>query len=125
MDPEGGRTRRPTQTVRHTCSGNLGIVKILRYIRSDIYTAKIHRKFFWQEDGQRCPVHNGKSGTVERIIPYGNLSEKTTSSHIDVHHISIFALLKYIDLYAVPDLPIGSIGLSLGPQHLGASDQGA
>jgi hypothetical protein len=29
---------RPTQTVRHTCSGNLRIVKILRYIRSDMYT---------------------------------------------------------------------------------------
>ena len=26
--PEGGR---PTQAVRHTCSGKLGIVKILRY----------------------------------------------------------------------------------------------
>ena len=29
----------PTQAVRHTCSGNLGIVKILPYIRSDMYTA--------------------------------------------------------------------------------------
>jgi hypothetical protein len=29
----------PTQAVRHACSGNLGIVKILRYIRSDMYTA--------------------------------------------------------------------------------------
>ena len=29
----------PTQAVRHTCSGNLGIVKILCYIRSDMYTA--------------------------------------------------------------------------------------
>jgi hypothetical protein len=28
----------PTQAVRHTCSGNLRIVKILRYIRSDMYT---------------------------------------------------------------------------------------
>jgi len=42
----------PTQAVRHTCSGNVGIVKILRYIRSDMYTTKIHRKKkFWQEDG--------------------------------------------------------------------------
>jgi hypothetical protein len=33
---------RPTQTVSqcHTCSGNLGIVKILRYIRSDMYTVR-------------------------------------------------------------------------------------
>jgi len=39
LGPEGGRLGRPTQAVRHTCSGNLGIqnvVKILRYIRSDM-----------------------------------------------------------------------------------------
>ena len=39
MGPEGGRPGRPTQAVGHTCSRNLGIVKILRYIRSDMYTA--------------------------------------------------------------------------------------
>ena len=39
LGPEGGRPGRPTQAVRHTCSGKLGIVKILRYIRSDMYTA--------------------------------------------------------------------------------------
>ena len=33
LGPEGGRPGRPTQTVRHTCSGNLGIVKILCYVR--------------------------------------------------------------------------------------------
>ena len=38
MGPEGGRSGSPTQAVRHTCSGNLGIVKILRYIRSDMCT---------------------------------------------------------------------------------------
>ena len=32
LDPEGGRPGRPTQAVRHTCSVNLGIVKIIRYI---------------------------------------------------------------------------------------------
>ena len=36
LGPEGGRPGRPTLAVRHTCSGNLGIAKILRYIRSDI-----------------------------------------------------------------------------------------
>jgi len=36
LGPEGGRPGRPTQAVGHTCSGQLGIVKILRYIRSDI-----------------------------------------------------------------------------------------
>ena len=39
MGPEGGRLDRPTQAVRQTCSGNLGIVKILCYIRSDMCTA--------------------------------------------------------------------------------------
>jgi len=70
LGPEGGRPGRPTQTVRHTCSGNLGIVKILRYIRSDMYD--VH---FWQEDGPplangalclSTPKHNGKSGTAGR-----------------------------------------------------------
>ena len=28
LGPERGRPGRPTQAVRHTCSGNLGIVKI-------------------------------------------------------------------------------------------------
>ena len=44
LGPEGGRPGRCTQAVRHTCSGNLGIVKILRYIRSDMYTASFGRK---------------------------------------------------------------------------------
>ena len=39
LGPEGGKPGRPTQAVRHKCSGNLGIVQILRYIRSDMYTA--------------------------------------------------------------------------------------
>jgi hypothetical protein len=39
MGPEGGRPNMPTQAQRHTCSINLGIVKILLYIRSDMYTA--------------------------------------------------------------------------------------
>jgi hypothetical protein len=39
LGPEGGRPGKPTQAVRHTCSGKLGIVKILRYIRSEMYTA--------------------------------------------------------------------------------------
>ena len=48
MGPAGGRPGRPTHAVRYTCSGNLGIVKILRYIRSDRYTGSA--KVFWQED---------------------------------------------------------------------------
>jgi hypothetical protein len=32
LDPEGGRLGRPTQAVRHTCSVNLGIIKILKLL---------------------------------------------------------------------------------------------
>jgi len=52
----------PTQPVRHTCSGNLGIVKILRYIRSDIVKKNLagrHRVLCLS-----TPKHNGKSGTA-------------------------------------------------------------
>lgn len=38
LGPDRGRTGRPTKAVRHTCPGK-GIVKILRYIWSDMYTA--------------------------------------------------------------------------------------
>ena len=41
LGPEGGRPDRPTQAVRHACSGSLGIVNILRYIKSDMYTASV------------------------------------------------------------------------------------
>jgi hypothetical protein len=34
LGPEGGRPDSPTQTVRHTCSANVGIVKILRYFKN-------------------------------------------------------------------------------------------
>ena len=39
IGPEGGRPSMPTQAERHTCSVNLGIVTILLYIKSDMYTA--------------------------------------------------------------------------------------
>ena len=38
LGPEGGRPGRPAQAVGHTYAGNLGTVKILRYLRSDMYT---------------------------------------------------------------------------------------
>ena len=64
LGPEGGRPGRPTQVVRHACSGNLGIVQLLRYIRSAMYTAFFGRKM--APPGQRGLVlkHNGKSGTA-------------------------------------------------------------
>ena len=74
LGPEGGRPGRPTRAVRHTCSGNLGIVKILRYIRSDICTlrksiVKTNLAGRWAPwpTGALCLStlkHNGKSGTA-------------------------------------------------------------
>jgi hypothetical protein len=85
---EGGRPGRPTQAVGHTCSGNLGIVQILRYIRSDMYTA-----FFWQEDAPlvnealclSTPKHNGKSGTEVKDGRRARNKYKHTSTHIIYH----------------------------------------
>ena len=65
LGPEGDRPGRPTQAVRHTCSGNLRIVEILRCFRSDKFKIPPHKQksvvknFFWKEDippGQRGPV---------------------------------------------------------------------
>ena len=58
VDPVG------TQTVRRTCSGNLGIVKILRYQTSK---TMFDRKMGPLANGALClntPKHNGKSGTA-------------------------------------------------------------
>jgi len=66
LGPEGSRPGSPTQAVRHTCSGNLGIVKILRYISSDMYTASATQEDGPLANGALCfstPKHNGKSGT--------------------------------------------------------------
>jgi hypothetical protein len=38
VGPEGGRPDRHTQAVSYTSSGKLGIAKILRYVRSHMYT---------------------------------------------------------------------------------------
>ena len=80
MGPEGGRPGMPAHTVRHTCSGNLGIVNILRYIRSDKFKIapykqnSIVKKFFGRmivpTNGALClstpktPKYYGKSGIV-------------------------------------------------------------
>ena len=63
MGSEGGRPGSLTQAVRHTCSGKLGIVKILCYIVKKMFlTGSLH---LWAM-GALClsiPKHNGKSGT--------------------------------------------------------------
>ena len=77
LGPEGC-TCRPTHAVRYTCSGNLGIVKILRSIRSDMYTAFATNSR--QEDapppalanGDLClntPKHSGKSDIYLLVDP--------------------------------------------------------
>jgi len=39
LGPEGDRPGMPTQALRHTCSGNLGIIKILCYIVKKMFLA--------------------------------------------------------------------------------------
>ena len=36
LGPEGGRPGKAYKAVRPTCPGNLGIIQILRYIRTDM-----------------------------------------------------------------------------------------
>jgi hypothetical protein len=75
LGPEGGRPGSPTQAVRHTCSGNVGIVKILCYIRSYMYTASARRAPL--VNGALClstPKHNGKSGTDWLCLIVFNIS---------------------------------------------------
>ena len=52
----------PTQAVGHTCSGNLGIVKILQIVKKNNFGRKIGPL----ANCDLClstPKHNGKSGT--------------------------------------------------------------
>jgi hypothetical protein len=59
LGPEGGRPGRSTQAVRHTCSRNLGIVKIFEiapHKQKSIIKKKISRKMP-PPPGQRGPVH--------------------------------------------------------------------
>jgi hypothetical protein len=51
LGPEGGRPGRPTQTVRHTCSGNLGIDKILKLHH-------ISKNPPWEKQ-KKCPNNTG------------------------------------------------------------------
>ena len=64
MNPEGGRPGSPTQAVKYTCSGKLGMIKIY-YVRHR--KKKVGRKMGPLPNGALClstPNHNGKSGTV-------------------------------------------------------------
>jgi hypothetical protein len=70
LGSEGGRPGSLTQAVRHTCSGNLGIVKILCYIvKKNVFD----RKMGPLANGALClstPKHNGKSGTGHEVSIY-------------------------------------------------------
>ena len=69
LGPEGGRPGRTTQTVRHTCSGKLGIAKILRYNRSDMYTASsTNQKLLYITQSSNPPntvLHRSHNETVK------------------------------------------------------------
>jgi hypothetical protein len=54
VDPVG------TQAVMHTCSGNFGIVKILRYIRSVMYDAPPYPPLANETLYLSTHKHNGK-----------------------------------------------------------------
>jgi hypothetical protein len=61
---ESGRT---TQTVMHTCSGKLGIVKIVCYIRSDMYTASSQtRSYYILHKAPTCSTLSYTSHTMKQ-----------------------------------------------------------
>jgi len=79
LGPEGGRPGIGLH--RQLDSGKLGIVKILRYIRSDMYTG---RKIPPLGNGALClstPKHSGKSGT-DVALNNNNLSLTVVSTDI-------------------------------------------
>jgi hypothetical protein len=82
LGPEGGRPGRPTQVVRHACSGNLGIVQLLRYIRSAMYTAFFGRKMAPLANGALClstmvnPALRSYDMIFHLIFPFDVLSIK-------------------------------------------------
>ena len=71
LGPERGRHGRPTQAVRHTSSGKLGIVKTLRYIRSDMYTASsTNQKLLCITQSPNSPntvLHRSHTETVKLV----------------------------------------------------------
>jgi len=70
LGPKEDRSGRPTQAVRHTCSG------IAKKIIAPHKQKSIVKKFFWQDDGPLAngalclstPRHNGKFGTGYHTI---------------------------------------------------------
>ena len=86
LGPEGGRSGSPTQAVRHTCSGKLGIVKILRFIRSDMYTASsTNQKLLYITQSPNPPntvVHRSHNETIKL-----DKKENRQGSHYSQHHV--------------------------------------
>jgi hypothetical protein len=110
LGPEGGRPGsdgRLTQAVRHTCSGKLGIVKILRFIRSDI-VKKIFAGRCPLANGDLClrtPKHNGKSGTACLSLRY-NKEEKNKVMKGSVPDLGQMRVVWCEDLYRYDGVPI-------------------
>jgi hypothetical protein len=97
-----------TWTVRHTCSGKLGIVKLIRYIRSDMYTASA-----MQED---VPLANGAlclSTPKHPATPMVNLILGRYTLY------SVFTLWHYLQTQVGQHSPGGVCGfLQSGGLHL-------
>jgi hypothetical protein len=59
LGTEGGRPGRPTQAVRHTCSGNLGIFKIFKIApHKQKSIVKIWQKDALLTNGAQCTIVN-------------------------------------------------------------------
>jgi len=75
LGPEGGRPSRPTQAVRHTYSGNLGIVKIFKlyHISKNPSGKKIDRKMGPLANGALCLSTAKHSGGMDRLFQFSNI----------------------------------------------------
>jgi len=77
LGPEGGRLGRPTQAVRHKCSGN----------------------------GALClstPKHNGKSGTDKGEQSCNQSTDSTDSQHLLDRNTNICIFLWFHDMFTPP-----------------------
>jgi hypothetical protein len=74
----------PTQTHRHTCSENLGIFKILRYIRSGMCTASATNSKLLYITQSPNPPNTVLHRSHDEIV---KLDKKRTDGHYSQHHV--------------------------------------
>jgi hypothetical protein len=108
---ESGRTK---QTVMHTCSGKLDIVKILRYIRSDICTASSQtRSYYLLPKAQTCSTlsytsHTMKQSNLIKREQTGQSLQSTSDILKSKHHLT-----QLFSTFPPPPPPHGSLLLLL------------